>query len=87
MSVPIIWKNLGSPSEPGDYGYRGCVIRVRERDILAVNGDDEAVVTVAVSAKITGQIVFMIRHIEHSDPMFEMPMAAMAQTRDRHQAG
>lgn len=65
MTVPIRWKSLGSPSEPGELFYRDFLIQVSAEDIAAVAGDEDAIVH--VEARITaGRSIFRIVAVEHS---------------------
>ena len=41
----IKWKDLGSPSTPDRVQFRGTVVEVRERNIIAARGNPDAVFT------------------------------------------
>ena len=41
MHAQISWRELGSPSEPGTYRWRGIAVQVRQRDIDLANSATE----------------------------------------------
>ena len=66
MTVPIAWKKLGPPTEPGPIVYRDCVIDVRPQDIAAVDGDEDAIVHVRIHISGAGSY-FRIASVERSE--------------------
>jgi hypothetical protein len=41
-TIKIRWSDLGLPTTPGSYGYRGRTVRVRQQDIERAKGNPDA---------------------------------------------
>jgi hypothetical protein len=60
----IKWSDLGCPSKPGTFGYRGLIVDVQEKNIVAAGGDSDAVFKATHIRPHTGRSYYILGKVQ-----------------------
>ena len=60
----IKWEDLGSPSISGTFDYRGTVVDVQDRNIVAAEGNPEAVFTATQIRPYVGRAYYVLGQVQ-----------------------
>ena len=71
----IKWAELGSPSTPGTFEYRGTVVDVQYKNILAARGNPEAVFTATKIRPHAGRPYYVLGKAEIPEVIFPAKVA------------
>jgi len=60
----IKWKDLGSPSISGTFAYRGSAVHVQEKNVVAAEGNPEAVFSATQIRPYVGPAYYVLGQVE-----------------------
>ena len=60
----IKWEDLGSPSISGTVGYRGSVVDVQDKNIVAAKGNPQAIFTATQIRPYVGRAYYVLGQVE-----------------------
>ena len=60
----IKWEDLGSPSISGTVGYRGSVVDVQDKNIVAAKSNPEAIFTATQIRPYVGRAYYVLGQVE-----------------------
>jgi hypothetical protein len=72
--VLIRWGDLGSPTEPGTFNYRGMIVAVQHKDIAAARSNPDAIFSASQIRPHSGRSYYVLGKVELAAVSTEKPL-------------